>query len=379
MKLEIASARLPQLDKNNCGSAVNTAVNSSLRTRRLSTFALGWFLLGLILIADQTGFAQIKKENSRAAGNPAYKILVFTKTTGFRHDSIPAAIAAVQNLAAQNGFRVDATEDAAAFNAANLTQYRAVIFLLTTGNLLNLEQRQAFENYIRSGKGFVGVHSASDTEYDWAWYGGLVGARFLNHPQIQTATVRVENRNHVSTAGLPANWTRTDEWYNFGTNPRGNVTVLANLDESTYTGGSMNGDHPIAWFHSYDGGRAWYTGGGHTTESYSESLFRGHLLGGIHYAVNLPQTAATAQISGRVVRQNNSGIAGARVVLQNATTGATRFAITSVGGRFVFRNVALNDLYIIKASRKNVQFGEPQHTAQLLGDRDDLIFMSSDR
>ena len=130
------------------------------------------------------------------------------------------------------------------------------------------------------------MHSAADTEYDWPWYGGLVGAYFRNHPQIQRAAIDVADTGHASTAGLPRRWLRTDEWYNFAANPRGRVRVLATLDESTYSpgDGAMGRDHPIAWAHAYDGGRAWYTGGGHSAEAYAEPLFRAHLLGGLLYA-----------------------------------------------------------------------------------------------
>ena len=216
---------------------------------------------------------------------PRYRVLAFSRTTGFRHDSIADAIASIQALAGQNGFAVDATEDPGAFIDDNLAQYGAVIFLLTTGHILDDSQQTAFERYIAAGNGFVGIHSASDTEYDWAWYGGLVGAYFASHPDIQQATIRRENTEHPSTVLLPDLWVRVDEWYNFRTNPRDttDIRVLASLDESTYSGGTM-GDHPIAWFHSYAGGRAWYTAGGHTTESYSEPLFLAHLLGGIEYA-----------------------------------------------------------------------------------------------
>jgi len=218
-----------------------------------------------------------------AASAPAAapKILVFTKTTGFRHDSIPAAVQAVKTLGTQHGFGVDATEDAGAFTDANLAHYDAVVFLLTTGDVLDDTQQGAFERYLRAGHGWVGVHSASDTEYDWAWYGRLVGAYFQNHPAVQQAVVDVaEPRN-----GLPAQWTRTDEWYNFRSNPRPSVHVIATLDESTYQGGEMGADHPIAWWHDYDGGRAWYTAGGHTIESWSEPLFLSHVLSGIEYAI----------------------------------------------------------------------------------------------
>lgn len=223
----------------------------------------------------------------RAAAAPLTKVLVFSKTAGFRHSSIPAGIAAVQRLGAANGFTVTATENAGAFTAANLAQYQAVIWLSTTGDVLNAAQQTAFESYVASGGGYVGVHAASDTEYDWPWYGGLVGAYFASHPATQQATVKVEDRASVSTSHLPQRWTRTDEWYNYRANPRAAVKVLASLDETTYSGGTM-GDHPIAWCQDYRGGRSWYTGLGHTEESYADPAFTTMLLGGI-------QTAARAK------------------------------------------------------------------------------------
>jgi type 1 glutamine amidotransferase len=216
-----------------------------------------------------------------------FAVLVFTKTTGFRHDSIPQGARAIEQLGAEHGFSVDRTEDAAQFEGANLARYKVVIFLNTTGDLLDADQKAAFERYIRSGGGFVGVHSASDTEYRWPWYGRLVGAWFASHPQIQRATVHIENPDHPSTKVLPASWERTDEWYNFRTNPRGAAQVLATLDEATYSGGAMRADHPIAWCQEMDGGRSWYTAMGHTTESYSEPLFLLHLLGGIESAAGV--------------------------------------------------------------------------------------------
>jgi cytochrome c len=217
---------------------------------------------------------------------PAFRVLVFTKTAGYRHDSIPAAIAAVEQLGAANGFAVDATEDASVFTDSNLARYAVVMFLLTTGDVLDPDQQAAFTRYIEGGGAFAGVHSAADTEHDWPWYGGLVGAYFESHPAIQQATVDVIDRNEPSTIHLPAKWIRTDEWYDFQTDPSSSVTVLAKLDETTYSPGDnpMGASHPIAWQHVYDGGRSWYTGGGHTAESYSEPLFREHLLGGIVWA-----------------------------------------------------------------------------------------------
>jgi len=206
---------------------------------------------------------------------------VFSKTAAFRHDSIPAGIAAIRQLGQQLGFSIDATEDAAAFSDATLPRYKAVVFLSTTGDVLDGPQQAAFERYIRAGGGFVGIHSATDTEYDWAFYGSLVGAYFAGHPDIQTATINVEAPRQPSTSTLPQAWVRRDEWYNFRDNPRGRVDVLATLDERTYTGGTMAGDHPIIWSHGYQGGRAWYTAGGHTIESFSEPLFLDHLGKGI--------------------------------------------------------------------------------------------------
>lgn len=217
-----------------------------------------------------------------------YRLLVFSKTGGFRHASIKDGKIALQKLATEHGFSVDFTEDATAFTDANLAHYDAVIFLLTTGTILDDNQKAAFERYIRAGGGYVGVHSASDTEYNWPWYGGLVGAYFdrvHGHSKVTQATLHVIDRTHPSTVMLPALWVRTDEWYNFASNPRGRVNVLMTIDESTYKGGTMGVDHPIAWYHEYEGGRAWYTALGHTSESYYEPLFLAHLWGGIMYAV----------------------------------------------------------------------------------------------
>jgi len=234
---------------------------------------------------------------SSSAQAVSYKVLVFSKTAGFRHDSITNGIAAIQSLGTTNDFAVDANEDASVFNDANLAQYKAVVFLSTTGDILDANQQGAFERYIQAGGGFVGIHAAADTEYSWPWYGGLIGAYFANHPAgTPTATVKVADQIHPSTASLPKRWVRTDEWYNFRSNPRGTVHVLATLDETTYSGGTMGFDHPIAWCHEYDGGRAWYTAGGHTPESFSEPLFLAHILGGIEFAAGVKPADCGATI-----------------------------------------------------------------------------------
>ncbi|CAM5540064.1 ThuA domain-containing protein [Streptomyces aurantiogriseus] len=249
-------------------------------TGRLTTAVVGSALLLGCVVSPPAA------SHSSSGGE---RVLVFSKTAGFRHDSIPDGIAAVKQLGETGGFTVDATEDPGAFTPANLRRYDAVVFLSTTGDVLGDTQQRAFEDYIRRGGGYVGVHAAADTEYDWPFYGGLAGAYFASHPAIQPATVLVEDRAHPATSGLGRTWNRTDEWYNYRSNPRDRAHVLASLDESSYTGGTMNGDHPIAWCQNYRGGRAFYTGGGHTKESFADPVFRRHLVGGILYAVGESQ------------------------------------------------------------------------------------------
>ncbi|GAA1943319.1 hypothetical protein GCM10009837_81720 [Streptomyces durmitorensis] len=214
----------------------------------------------------------------------SFDVLVFSKTAGFRHDSIPAGIEALRGLGQEQGFTVTATEDATAFSPDNLSGYEAVVFLSTTGDVLDSAQQDALQTYVDSGGGYVGVHAAADTEYDWPYYGQLVGAWFKSHPAIQQATVVNEDRTHPATSHLRATWTRTDEWYNYRTNPRSDVHVLQSLDESTYRGGEMAGDHPITWCHAQGQGRSFYTGLGHTAESYADPDFRTLLLGAVRYA-----------------------------------------------------------------------------------------------
>lgn len=224
------------------------------------------------------GAASSQTPNSPSStSTPTFTILVFSKTEGFRHDSIPAGIAAIQQQGRQRGFAVEASENSALFADEGLAKYKVIVFLSTSGDVLNAAQQAAFERFVRGGGGFIGVHSAADTEYDWPFYGALLGAYFAGHPDIQTATIQVEDQGHPSTSALPRLWVRRDEWYNFQNNPRSHVSVLATIDERTYSGGTMSPDHPIIWSHTYEGGRAWYTAGGHTAESFSEQPFVDHL------------------------------------------------------------------------------------------------------
>src|SRR4051794_33268214 len=243
--------------------------------------------------------------------NAKLRALVFSKTAGFRHDSIPAAIAAIQQLGTQKNWQVDASEDASLFTDSMLSHYDVVIFVSTTGDFLNDTQQAAFERFIRSGKGYVGIHAAADAEYTWPWYDKLVGANFRNHPAgTPTATVVREDTTDPSTQGLPDRWTRTDEWYNFQSpvnpvvngggddySPRNTagVHVLLKMDESTYDeddGNAVDDDHPISWCQRYDGGRSWYTGLGHTQASFTEAGILSHIGAGIEIAAGVLPSAA---------------------------------------------------------------------------------------
>ena len=219
----------------------------------------------------------------KRSGKPV--VLVFSRTADFVHASIPKGVAAIQKLGQENGFDVDTTRDPALFTDSTLGKYAAVVFLSTTGDVLNYRQEAAFERYIQSGGGYVGVHSATDTEYDWGWYGRLVGAYFNGHPKPQQARFIIKDKDAEATKFFSDTvWQRTDELYNFKKiNP--DIHVLVTIDESSYEGGTNGAVHPMSWYHNYDGGRAFYTELGHTDESYTEPNYLKHLLGGIHYAM----------------------------------------------------------------------------------------------
>jgi uncharacterized protein len=205
------------------------------------------------------------------------RILVFSRTTGYRHESIPAGIEALAELAASHSFGMTATEDLDAFTAEGLHPYAAVVFLNTSGDLFTDEQRAAFAEFVTNGGGFIGVHCAANTETAWPFFGDLLGARFTDHPAIQPATLRVEDRGHPATAHLDETWRHTDEWYNFDHQPRAGARILLSVDESSYAGGTMGQRHPIAWCYE----RSFYTALGHTVEGYAEPALRTHLVGAI--------------------------------------------------------------------------------------------------
>lgn len=206
------------------------------------------------------------------AGDESFGVLVFHKTAGFRHASIEAGISALESLGQERGFRPTITDDSSVFSDSGLAQFEVIVFLNTTGDILDEAQQQAMEDIVRSGAGFVGIHSATDTEYEWAWYGDLVGAYFARHPAPQSARIDVVAPDHPTMTSLPATFERFDEWYDFRQRPAPGVTILATIDESTYDGGRMGAPHPIMWAQEFDGGRSFYTGFGHTEETFAEPM-----------------------------------------------------------------------------------------------------------
>ncbi|MDR7328269.1 MULTISPECIES: ThuA domain-containing protein [Catenuloplanes] len=247
------------------------------------------------LITTENG-PEALRSGARKPGS--YRVLVFTKTTGERRASIPAAVAAIRLMGVANGFRVDETANAGAFTAANLGRYRAVVFLNTTGDVLNDAQQSAFEQYFTNGGGYLGVHAAAETEPDWDFYRDLVGTSVSGRLPVEDATIDVADRAHPSTERIARKLTLSEEWYNFAGTVRGTAHVLATLDESTVTGGTMGHDHPVSWCRDYQGGRTFYTGLGHSTRSYLDSSFRRHLLGGLQWAAGVVEGDCGATVTG---------------------------------------------------------------------------------
>jgi cytochrome c len=207
-----------------------------------------------------------------------FNVLVFHRTAGFAHESISAGITSLTELGVTGGFSVTATEDPLVFADDSLAAFQVIVFLNTTGDILLPEQEQAMERFIQASGGFVGVHAAADTEYEWAWYGGLVGAYFKSHPAPQPGRVELPPVEHPITADVPGEFEVNEEWYDFQSLPSPSVTVLATVDELSYTGGTMGEVHPVVWAHEYDGGRATYLAFGHDAAAFSEPTIR-RLLG----------------------------------------------------------------------------------------------------
>lgn len=231
--------------------------------------------------------------NGSIASAKQFRALLFTKTSGWHHNSVLDGVSAIRKLSNTHFFDLDWHEDANNFNTESLAKYDVVIFLLTTGDILNEKQQQAFKQFIREGKGFVGIHSASDTEHNWPWYQGLVGRSFIIHPAVQTAKIRVEKDNFPGVEFMPKEFLWTDEYYHFGEEHSDKLQYILSVDETSYSPSAQWGDiktqgmgkfHPIAWHHNYDGGRSFYTALGHIPSNYQQEVFLTHLFGGIYWA-----------------------------------------------------------------------------------------------
>ncbi len=233
----------------------------------------------LLLIIPLHGCKQTKNEEKSTQP----RVLIYSKTKAYRHECIESGGAALQSYFKKYGMVATMTEDSSMFATDKLKEFDVVMFFQTTGNVLDSAQEVAFENYIKSGKGFVGVHAASDTEYDWPWYGKLVGAYFSSHPDIQQHVIEKVDTTHISCKHLPMRWKRMDECYNFKAVPS-NVNVLLTVDETTYHGGTHGDYHPMSWYHTYDGGKSFYTALGHTVESFRDTMLLEHIRLGVVWA-----------------------------------------------------------------------------------------------
>lgn len=248
-------------------------------------------LVGLFLVVTAPASAELAKE---PVDNEQFKVLVFTKTAGWHHKSQLEGVAAMRKMAKKHHFLMEWHEDATRINTENLKQFDVIIFLNTTADILNDEQQDAMETFIQEGKGFVGIHSASDTEYEWPWYQKLIGRHFVIHPIIQTAELSVINRNFPGLSTLPDKQLWTDEWYEFGDEAVDDLTYLLTIDEDSFdpnvnwgdgrVGDGMGAFHPVAWHHEFDGGRSFYTALGHVAANYEDPMFLAHVYGGIYWA-----------------------------------------------------------------------------------------------
>ncbi|HTM99292.1 MAG TPA: ThuA domain-containing protein [Pedobacter sp.] len=213
------------------------------------------------------------------------KVLIFSFTKGFRHGSIKEGILAIKKLGNEKGLDVEATEDVNAFTSENLKKYKLLVFLSPTGSdVFTADQKDALKWYINNGGGLVGIHAATDFCYEWEWYGKMIGGYFENHPAVQKVKLDIVMPKNKMVKGLPQPWMHTDEWYNFkNVNP--DIKVLIKADETSYKGGTMKNNHPVSWYHEFDGGKVFYTALGHTNECFVDPLFLTHLWAGMKWAM----------------------------------------------------------------------------------------------
>jgi type 1 glutamine amidotransferase len=221
-------------------------------------------------------------------------VLVFSKTNGYRHEVIPTAVKMLMELGEKNNWALTCTEDAGLFNKKFLQRFDVIVFLMTINNILDGKQKKAFQHFIRSGKGFVAIHTGTITETEWPWFEQLIGTTFIGHPPMQEAELVIEDTSHPATSFFTSNkWICTDEWYSFKSNPRNKVHVLISINEDSYDVDNNEwfpgviqrmGDHPLVWYSEYEGSRIFQTALGHAPEEYQDELFRAHLAGAINWA-----------------------------------------------------------------------------------------------
>jgi cytochrome c len=304
-------------------------------------------LIFALLVSTLSVFAQ--------AANPlaGKKILVFSSTKGFRHSSIKPGQVALFKMAKEKGFSVDTTENAANFTEKNLKQYRIVVFLNTTGNVLNDVQQIAFERYIQAGGAYFGIHAATDTEYDWNWYTKLAGGQFASHPgrpNVQKGTFTAVDRTHISTAHMPETFDRTDEFYDTK-NFNKDVHVLITLDEKSYKDGKMGDFHPMAWYHEYDGGRSFYTNWGHTHESFEEPIVVQHIWGALQWLASGRPQDYTKKLRSELPPEENRFT---KVVLDRNLDEPTELAVTDAGKVFFAERKGKLKMYDPKKGKTKV-------------------------
>ncbi len=214
------------------------------------------------------------------------RVLMLTATAGFRHDSITAARQVMSTLGIGNSFTVTATEDVSSITASSLASHQVLMVALTSGELpFSAAQKTAILSFVEDGGGFIGVHSATDTLYEWPDYGRLIGAYFLEHPWTQPGTVIVESQAHPATAGLGDRFAIREEFYTFRENPRPRVQVLLRLDAASV---AAAGDYPLAWAHAFGRGRVYYNALGHFDETWRDPRFQRQLAGAIRWASGTP-------------------------------------------------------------------------------------------
>lgn len=243
----------------------------------------------LLLLLSLQFFLGINAESQKKQ----FRALLVTTTRGWHHESISAGVLAIQELGRKHFFDVQLFEDPNSFTDTFLSKFDVIIFLNTTGDIFDSAQQKVMERFIESGKGFVGIHSASDTEYGWEWYTQLVGRMFHIHPSIQTAKLEVLDKGFPGLRGFTDNTLWTDEWYEFGPEKVTGLHYILGVDESSYnpkvqwpgkSGVGMGIFHPIAWYHQFDGGRGFYTALGHMPEDFSDPAFLNHIFAGIFWA-----------------------------------------------------------------------------------------------